>query len=69
MSVTYLENSITKASGFIGFEISTGTMIISWRGSSNAQNWIEDFNFETTPYLACANCHIHAGFYTDYKSN
>lgn len=45
VNVTYLENGITKAVGFVGYESSTESLIVSWRGSSNIQNWIEDFNF------------------------
>lgn len=69
VNVTYLENTLTKAVGFIGYEPSTETLVTSWRGSSNTQNWIEDFNFETVPYPLCSQCDIHTGFYADYKSN
>jgi hypothetical protein len=40
INVTYLENSVTKASGFIGYDPNAQTIVTSWRGSSNAQNWI-----------------------------
>jgi hypothetical protein len=69
VNVTYIENSVTKAAGYIGYDPSTQTLITSWRGSNNIENWIEDFNFEMEDYLSCLYCQIHAGFYNDYKLN
>lgn len=40
VNVTYLDNSVTKASGFIAYDPSNNNLVISWRGSSNTQNWI-----------------------------
>lgn len=44
-SVTYVENSVTKAVAYVGYEPATQTIVTSWRGSNNVENWIEDFNF------------------------
>jgi hypothetical protein len=38
-------------------------VVISWRGSSNAENWIEDFTFAMEPFNGCKNCYIHVGFH------
>lgn len=46
MNVTYIENSLIKAAGYIGYDPSTESIVISWRGSDNVRNWIEDLSFE-----------------------
>ena len=43
-------------------------IIAIFRGTEDAINWAEDFNFEKVPYSKCGNCHIHAGFYLSYLS-
>ena len=68
-NVTYIENSFTKACSFVGYDPALQEIIISSRGSCNARNWIEDFNFEVEPYFRCEGCFIHAGFYSDYLLN
>ena len=65
-NVTYLAQSITQATGYLGYSSQLNTIIISFRGSSNIPNWIENLNFEKVPYLFCLRCEIHTGFYADY---
>lgn len=40
INVTHINNDITLAAAYIGYEPVSRTVIISWRGSANAQNWI-----------------------------
>lgn len=47
VELAYINNDITLASCYIGYNRPTNEIIISFRGSANIQNWIEDFNFET----------------------
>ena len=35
VNVTYIENSVSKAAGYIGYDPSTETIISAWRGSNN----------------------------------
>jgi hypothetical protein len=41
----YIEHSLTKAAGFVGHMTNTNQIVLSFRGTSNSQNWIEDANF------------------------
>ena len=54
--VTYLSQSITQANGYVGYSSNLNTIIVSFRGSSNIPNWIENLNFEKAPYLFCLRC-------------
>lgn len=45
INVTHVNNEVTLAAAYIGYEPISKTVVISWRGSNNAQNWIEDFTF------------------------
>lgn len=47
-----------------GFAASiNNTLYIALRGSSSAQNWIDDFEFRLVDYDNCAGCSVHHGFY------
>lgn len=43
--VLYMEHPITKAAGYVGYNSRSNQIVLSFRGSSNAPNWIEDANF------------------------
>jgi hypothetical protein len=46
-----------------------GRIVISFRGSANLTNWIEDFDIQTlVPYLGCPRCLVHEGFYLSWLS-
>lgn len=66
--VTYIVFNLTQAPGYIGYSPSRNAIILSFRGSQNLQNWIENLNFEKVPYVFCLRCEIHAGFYADYTA-
>lgn len=66
VEVTHINNDITLASCYIGYFRSKNLIVVSFRGSANAQNWIEDFNIEMVSY-DCKGCEVHAGFYNDYR--
>lgn len=52
----YVEHFLTKAAGFVGYSSIRNQIILSFRGSNNVQNWIEDANFEKLPYARCLFC-------------
>jgi predicted lipase len=66
--VSYIVFNLTQAPGYIGYSASRNAIIVSFRGSQNIQNWIENLNFEKVPYIYCLRCEIHAGFYADYTA-
>lgn len=47
-----------------GFAASiNNTLYIALRGSSSAQNWIDDFEIRLVDYDRCVGCSVHHGFY------
>lgn len=66
--ILYIDNTVTKAHGFVGYREQTNQIVVSFRGTSNWQNWFEDGNFEKTDFPDCLGCKIHTGFYSDYLS-
>jgi hypothetical protein len=60
--VTTFSNKLTLTQGFIGYDKALNLIIVSFRGSHNTENWIEDFTFEKVSY-SCKGCEIHLGFY------
>lgn len=39
------------------------TLYVALRGSSSAQNWIDDLEIRLVDYNRCAGCSVHHGFY------
>jgi len=66
-SIVYLSNATTNATGFVG-KGASGTVYVSYRGSDNLENWLQDFDFAQLPWPMCAGCMVHEGFYLDYLS-
>lgn len=54
--------------GFVGYSQSNNAVIVSFRGSDNTKNWIDDFDFLQMPYMRCTGCLVHNGFYFGYLS-
>lgn len=63
--VSHVNNALTLAACYVGYDRAKDMIIVSFRGSANVQNWIEDFIFEKTSYN-CKGCEIHTGFFADY---
>eukprot|EP01147_Barroeca_monosierra_P005215 gene5216-8817_t len=43
-AVGVLHDSLTKAYGYVGYQLNEGWIILSFRGSSNIENWLADFD-------------------------
>jgi hypothetical protein len=64
--VTTLYDLKTDLQGLIGYSSSNKIIYVSFRGSSSALNWMDDFEVKLVPYISyneCFNCKIHNGFY------
>lgn len=56
------DGSIT---GFVGYQPSVGAIWVVFRGSSDIENWITNFDFvrQSYPLGGCSGCSVHEGFY------
>lgn len=68
VNVTYIHKPMTQADGYIGYSPSEDTIVVSFRGTDNIANWIENINFERAPYPWCFHCELHSGWYTAYEN-
>lgn len=66
--ILYVDQSVTKIHGYVGYMPHKNLIVASFRGSNNWQNWAEDVTFPTVAYPNCLGCRIHSGFYGDYLS-
>ena len=60
--------TLTRAAGFVAYDHTKNVIVVSLRGSANAENWISDFSFDSVQYSKCKGCKVHIGFIEDYKS-
>lgn len=68
--ISQIENKVAEISGFIGFDSLANAIVISWRGTVDTKNWIEDMDFKQRDFTfdsKCSKCKVHAGFYDSYE--
>jgi hypothetical protein len=63
-------NNTLETRMVMGYDLESNSIIISYRGSSNLRNWIEDFIFFKTEYdrEGCVGCEVHKGFMACHNS-
>lgn len=66
-NVKVFSNSTGDIQGFTGYLASSNAIILSFRGSSNIQNWIINLSFNQVDYSRCSGCKVHNGFNTGYN--
>lgn len=66
--VAYIFNNRTNVVGYVGYSEQDKEIIVSFQGTKDARNWLEDFDFILTNYPKCKGCQVHQGFYFDYLS-
>lgn len=65
------DNASTGNAGFSGIDHEAEKIVVTFRGTSNTANWIQDMDFWSMvyPHPACGElCTIHRGFYKAYSS-
>lgn len=73
-SDTYLQDmSIFEDSSNLavtGYDKTTNQVVLTFRGSSNIENWIENAHFIKVSYTehGCSNCEVHEGFLDSYNT-
>ena len=67
-SISVFYTSDKSLQGFACYSPGLSSIIVSFRGSNNLENWITNLNTIQTDYPGCSKCYIHKGFYDAYKS-
>jgi len=49
--------------GYIGFNSQYQQIVVTFRGSTDTLNWLNDFDATQTDYPYCSGCLVHKGFY------
>merc|ERR1712228_565363 len=52
---------------FVGFDVEYNQILVSFRGSQNAVDWLDDFDVLQTAYPNVSNAWVHKGFYDAWK--
>jgi hypothetical protein len=68
VNVKAFSNSTGDIQGFTGYSAKSNAIILSFRGSSNIQNWIINLSFNQVTYSRCGNCKVHNGFQTGWNT-
>jgi predicted lipase len=67
-NVKSFSNSVGDLQGFTGFSTTLNAIVVSFRGSSNIQNWIINLSTNQVDYPKCSGCKVHNGFYTAWNN-
>jgi len=56
--------------GYVGVNVGSRSIVVSWRGSSNLENWIANLQIikETYDYPGVPGARVHSGFYDIWQS-
>ena len=46
-NVTFLIITLTGAAGYVAYDHTKNIIVVSLRGSANAENWISDFSYDS----------------------
>ena len=65
--VKVFTQSVGDLQGFTGYSTTINAIIVSFRGSSNIQNWIVHLSANMVSYPKCSSCKVHAGFYASWN--
>lgn len=55
------------AQGFVGYDPTSHAVIVTFRGTSNLQNWIDNIDLTLAIYPLCTDCKVHTGFYRSWS--
>jgi len=64
--VSTFSDSLTGGFGFVGY-VGT-TVVVSFRGSVDIENWILNIDVVQTSYPGVSGAYVHDGFWTDYSA-
>lgn len=62
-----IEDTDAGLAGFVGTHGALQAIVITFRGSDNAANWVTDLDALTTEYSSCDGCKVHKGFYKAFQ--
>jgi hypothetical protein len=66
-NVTVAHHDASDSRGIVGYDVAAETIFVSFRGSSNFLNDLEDLDFSHMRFPAdCGGCWVHQGFYLSY---
>eukprot|EP01084_Bolivina_argentea_P234959 395517_1 len=51
---------------FVGFDVQYNQIVISFRGTHNIEDWMDDFDFIQVKYPGVTGGYIHKGFYDSW---
>lgn len=65
---TYHIQGDKDTEGYVGYTASQQTIFVSYRGSSDIENWITNIEETLVSYPLCSGCNVHKGFYAAEQS-
>jgi len=63
--ITSLNVTSDGSFGYVGYQ--NGQIIVSFRGSTNTENWITNIDLFKTPYPGVPGANVHEGFFAAFK--
>ncbi len=66
--VTVFYNILYSAQAYMGYDYQKNRIVLAFRGTNDALNWINDMDKKKVPYPGCQDCLVHSGFYNTYNS-
>ncbi|KAH0544741.1 hypothetical protein FGG08_001108 [Glutinoglossum americanum] len=68
MLTEFTDSGITGVTGFVAADATNNLVVVSFRGSVSANNWIIDFLVDLVDTGLCSGCKAHTGFWISWAA-
>lgn len=64
--LTVISSLITDVTGLVAVDSTNRKIVVNFRGSKSARNWLANLDFTAIPTDICPGCTVHQGFWNSW---
>lgn len=64
--LTVISSLLTDVTGLVAVDSTNRKIVVNFRGSQSARNWLNNLDFTAIPSDICSQCRVHQGFWRSW---
>lgn len=64
--IEFQNSLLTDVTGLVAVDMTNRKVVVNFRGSQSARNWLNNFDFTAIPSDICSECRVHQGFWRSW---